>query len=287
MKIIVTGAKGQLGTSLQDVTQGCKDEYLFTDVEELDITNREVVCDMVACENADVIVNCAAYTQVDRAEDDEAMADRLNRRAVENLAFAAKEYNAVLIHISTDYVFGGNVHNIPYREDEKPHPTGVYGKTKLAGEEAVKCSGCHYIILRTAWLYSPYGKNFMKTMVALTAERNVVNVVFDQVGTPTYAAHLASCIRHIIDTRQLDKEGVYHYSNQGVCSWYDFAQAIASLSGHRDCKVLPCHSNEFPSKVERPHYSVLDKSKVVSTFGIDIAHWYDALQECLMSMKKQ
>lgn len=285
MKILVTGSKGQLGTSLQDVTRGSKDAYVFTDVEELDITNREAVCDMVAREKADVIVNCAAYTQVDRAEEDEAMADLLNHRAVENLAHAAREHGAVLIHISTDYVFGGSGNNTPYREDDVPHPTGVYGKTKLAGEEAVKRSGCRYIILRTAWLYSPYGKNFMKTMQALTAERSAVNVVFDQVGTPTYAAHLAGCIRHIIESRQTEKEGIYHYSNQGVCSWYDFAHAIAQLSGHTQCRVLPCHSNEFPSKVERPPYSVLDKSKVVQTFGIEIAHWHEALQECLGAMK--
>lgn len=286
MKIVVTGAKGQLGTSLQDAAQGSRDEYIFTDVEELDITNREAVREMMAREKVDVIVNCAAYTQVDRAEDDAAAAEVLNHHAVENLAIAAREHNAVLIHISTDYVFGGARHNIPCQEDEMPHPTGVYGKTKLAGEEAVKSSGCRYIILRTAWLYSPYGKNFMKTMLALTAERSAVNVVFDQVGTPTYAAHLAACIRHIIESRQLDKEGVYHYSNEGVCSWYDFAHAIAHLSGHQQCCVQPCHSNEFPSKVERPPYSVLDKSKVKATFGIEIAHWYEALKECLEKVRK-
>lgn len=287
MKILVTGANGQLGNSLRDISVGSSDQYIFTDVAELDITDRSAVNDMLCREQVDVIVNCAAYTQVDRAEDDEANADLLNHRAVENLAVAAQEHNAVLIHISTDYVFGGNSHNTPCKEDETPNPTGVYGKTKLAGEEAVQRSGCKYIILRTAWLYSVYGKNFMKTMLSLTAERSAVNVVFDQVGTPTYAAHLAGCIRHIIDSRQLDKEGIYHYSNQGVCSWYDFAHAIARLSGHTQCRVQPCHSDEFPSKVERPPYSVLDKSKVEATFGVEIAHWYEALQECLAEMNSK
>lgn len=287
MKVLVTGAKGQLGRSLQEAVRDSKDSYIFTDIEDLDITCRRAVCDIVSRQKADVIVNCAAYTQVDNAEGDKETAYRLNCEAVENLATAAKENHATLIHISTDYVFEGHEHNVPYTEEDATRPRSVYGASKLAGEEAVVNSGCKYIILRTSWLYSPYGKNFMKTMLALTAERDAVDVVFDQAGSPTYAAHLAACIYHIIESRQTDKRGIYHYSNQGVCTWYDFACAIAQLSGHTRCRVRPCRSNQFASKVERPPYSVLDKSKVSRTFGIEIAHWYDGLKECLNKMETE
>ena len=281
MNILVTGANGQLGTSLQNITHNTGHNYIFTDVAELDITDINAIRVAVEREDIQVIVNCAAYTQVDRAESDPSTANLINHEAVRNLATVARQYNATLIHISTDYVFGGNRNNKPCTEEEPTNPTGVYGVTKLAGEKAIIESGCKHIIIRTAWLYSPYGKNFMKTMCDLTANRELVNVVFDQVGTPTFAHDLALAIRFIIDSQQLHKHGLYHYSNQGVCSWYDFAHAIASLAHHNNCKVMPCHSSEFPSPVERPAYSVLDKTKFIKTFDLDIRHWYDALQEAI------
>lgn len=284
MNILVTGANGQLGTSLRTATQGSADNYIFTDIEELDITSREAVAQYVASHHIDVIVNCAAYTNVDAAESNPTDADAINHLAVENLALVARDAHATLLHISTDYLFGGDIHNTPYTEDDPVHPTGVYGVTKLAGEEAIVASGCNHIIIRTAWLYSPYGKNFLKTMLTLTAERQQLNVVFDQIGTPTYALHLAQVICHIIHTRQHTKQGIYHYTNQGVCSWYDFAHAIATLAGHTQCNILPCHSYEYPSPVKRPAYSVLDKTKITHTFGIDIPHWYSALCECVKTM---
>lgn len=287
MNILITGANGQLGTSLQQIPAPEGDKYIYTDVEQLDITCRDKVFDCVIGNNIDVIINCAAYTNVDRAEDEPQLANLINNIAVENLALASAKASATLIHISTDYVFGGNTHNTPCNELVDVHPTSVYGATKLAGEQAILRSGCQHIIIRTAWLYSPYGKNFLKTMLNLTAEREQVSVVFDQVGTPTYAAHLAAAIRHIVDTRQLHNTGLYHYSNQGVCSWYDFAHAIASLAGHTQCKVNPCYSSQFPSKVIRPAYSVLDKTKITNTFGIDIPHWFDALKECMLQIQSQ
>lgn len=287
MNILITGANGQLGTSLQQISAPEGDKYIYTDVEQLDITCRDKVFDCVIGNNIDVIINCAAYTNVDRAEDEPQLANLINNIAVENLALASAKASATLIHISTDYVFGGNTHNTPCNELVDVHPTSVYGATKLAGEQAILRSGCQHIIIRTAWLYSPYGKNFLKTMLNLTAEREQVSVVFDQVGTPTYAAHLAAAIRYIVDTRQLHNTGLYHYSNQGVCSWYDFAHAIASLTGHTQCKVNPCYSSQFPSKVVRPAYSVLDKTKITNTFGIDIPHWFDALKECMLQIQSQ
>lgn len=287
MNILITGANGQLGTSLQQIPAPEGDKYIYTDVEQLDITCRDKVFDCVIGNNIDVIINCAAYTNVDRAEDEPQLANLINNIAVENLALASAKASATLIHISTDYVFGGNTHNTPCNELVDVLPTSVYGATKLAGEQAILRSGCQHIIIRTAWLYSPYGKNFLKTMLNLTAEREQVSVVFDQVGTPTYAAHLAAAIRHIVDTRQHHNTGLYHYSNQGVCSWYDFAHAIASLAGHTQCKVNPCYSSQFPSKVVRPAYSVLDKTKITNTFGIDIPHWFDALKECMLQIQSQ
>lgn len=280
--ILITGANGQLGNSMRAATAGSINRYIFTDVAELDITDRNAVINTVAGEKVDIIVNCAAYTNVDKAEDDTDIAFVLNCTAVENLAVAAKRQDATLIHISTDYVFEGNA-NKPITEEEKTNPQGVYGKTKLAGEEAVIATGCKHIILRTAWLYSPYGKNFVKTMQQLTSSKEKLNVVFDQVGTPTYAADLAELICHIIENDKLYIQGTFHYSNEGVCSWYDFAKEICELSGN-SCDIQPCHSNEFPTKVKRPHFSVLDKTKVKSCFGITIPHWKESLRKCIKEL---
>ncbi len=283
MNILVTGANGQLGHEMQLAAKESENTYVFTDVaegyEKLDITNVDEVCRMVRERNIQVIVNCAAYTNVDKAEDDVVMADLLNNRAVENLAVAAKEADAVLVHVSTDYVFQGD-RNVPCREDWPTHPLGVYGQTKLAGEQSLLRVGCRYLIFRTAWLYSAFGKNFVKTMQNLTATKDSLKVVFDQVGTPTYAGDLAALIYHIIENDQLDKQGIYHYSNEGVCSWYDFAKEICALSGNV-CDIQPCHSDEFPSKVQRPHFSVLDKTKVKETFGITVPYWKDSLVKCI------
>ena len=288
MNILVTGANGQLGTCIRKMTARQKaHRYIFTDVASqpgddtiyLDITNQDAVRLICESEQVNLLINGAAYTNVDKAEDDIALCNLLNHEAPGILAREAAERGATLIHISTDYVFGGDV-PIPLREDFPAHPTGVYGATKLQGEKAVQESGCQYIIIRSAWMYSPYGKNFLKTMRKLTAERPEVKVVFDQVGTPTYAEDLAGFILHIIGTRQLNKTGIYHYTDEGVCSWYDFACAIRDLSGTPG-KVLPCHSREFPSKVVRPAFSVLDKTKARKTFGITIPHWYESLKKCI------
>ena len=255
---------------------------------ELDITDRDAVAHKVRDENIDVIVNCAAYTNVDKAEDEPEFAELLNAGAVRNLAEAAKSTGATLIHVSTDYVFGGAAGNTPRRETEPVNPTGVYGLTKLHGEQAVEEAGCKAIIIRTAWLYSEYGRNFVKTMLSLTASKPELNVIFDQIGTPTYAQDLADTIFHIIEQRKLDgNEGVYHYSNEGVCSWYDFTRHIADISGQKECKILPCHSDEFPSKVMRPPFSVLDKTKLKETFGIEIPYWTDSLAICINNLKTQ
>jgi dTDP-4-dehydrorhamnose reductase len=283
--ILITGANGQLGNEMRRKSVVSKsDRYLFTDVAELDITRIELVRQFVKSENIEVIVNCAAYTNVDKAEDDESTAALINAKAVENLATVSKEQNAVLIHVSTDYVFQGDK-NTPCREDEPTHPLGIYGKTKLAGEQAILSSGCRYLIFRTAWLYSAFGNNFVKTMLRLTAERDKLNVVFDQVGTPTYAGDLAELIFRIIENRQYNqRQGIYHYSNEGVCSWYDFTKEIADLSGHLGCDIQPCHSNEFPSKVKRPTFSVLDKTKVKADFGYAVPYWKDSLKECVYEL---
>lgn len=283
MNILITGANGQLGTEMCNVSAGSKDKYIFTDVAELDITDAVAVDRFVALEKLDVIVNCAAYTNVDKAEDDEQAADLINHKAVAILATTAAKYGVTLIHISTDYVFDGRS-CIPYRENNATSPIGAYGRTKLSGERAVIESGCRYLIFRTAWLYSPYGKNFMKTMIKLTAEKDNINVVFDQVGTPTSAADLAALIYAVITDRMLDRQGIYHFSNEGVCSWYDFAVEIRDLCGNI-CDIRPCHSNEFPSKVERPHYSVLDKTKVKNTFGAAVPYWKDSLKECIQKLR--
>lgn len=278
MKVLVTGAKGQLGRSIEDL---CPQNFIYTDIEELDITDLQAVRALVAQEKIDAIVNCAGYTNVEAAEDNYELAELLNATAVGNLAAAMKEVGGLLVHISTDYVFGKEPYNTPCKEDMKGTPTGVYGLTKLHGEEAVISSGVRHIIIRTSWLYSPYGKNFVKTMLELTSARPVVSVVFDQVGTPTFASDLAAAIIRILEA---PLEGIYNYSNEGVCSWYDFAKAIASLSGHTACEIRPCHSGEFPSKVHRPAYSVLDKTLVKETFGLKIPYWTDSLKECLAKM---
>lgn len=284
MVILVTGANGQLGNEMRRVSAQTGDRYIYTDVAELDITDRAAIRRLVKAEGVETIVNCVAYTNVEKAEDDYATADLLNNRAVENLALVAKEVDATLIHVSTDYVFKGN-QSVPYFEDMETDPLGVYGATKLAGERSLIATGCRYLIFRTAWLYSAFGNNFVKTMRRLTAERDRLNVVFDQVGTPTYAADLAALIAHVIATRQLDKEGIYHYSDEGVCSWYDFAVAIRDMSGHT-CAINPCHSDEFPSRVERPHFSVLDKTKVKKTFGVEVPYWRDSLAKCVEELSR-
>ena len=277
MTILVTGGNGQLGSALRLASAESSHRYVFTDVAELDITSAEAVEAFFEREKVDVVVNCAAYTAVDLAEENEAQADAINHRAVALLAEACKRHNATLIHISTDYIFSGDA-DAPYKEDAEPSPLGVYGRTKLAGERAVAESGCRYIILRTAWLYSEFGRNFFKTMQSLTASRPEIKVVADQIGTPTYAGDLAKAITYIINSEQLGKCGIYHYTNEGVCSWYDFACEIARLSGHTACKVTPCTTEEYPTKARRPRYSVLDKSKFIATFGLAIPEWRESLK---------
>lgn len=288
MNILVTGANGQLGNDMRIVSRGSKDQYIFTDVAELDITDAAAVEKMVTDNKVEVIINCAAYTNVDKAEDDYDLAELLNATAVKNLATAIKQNDGTLIHISTDYVFGGTKNNTPCGEDEPANPTGVYGVTKLHGEQAIEAIGCKHLIIRTAWLYSEFGKNFVKTMLNLTATKSSLNVVFDQVGSPTYAYDLAQAIFTIVENRKYEgTDGIYHYSNEGVCSWYDFTKMIAEYAGHTACDIQPCHSNEFPSKVVRPSYSVLDKTKIKNTFGIQIPYWTDSLKRCLSELAKQ
>ena len=301
MTILVTGANGQLGNEMRLIAKGSPDRYIFTDVVDLpgvetvmlDITDLAAVRAAVLENEVRVIVNCAAYTNVDKAEDDVQLCSLLNAKAPENLALAAKEAGALLIHISTDYVFGGDPHNTPCREEQKGTPTGVYGLTKLQGEQAVAASGCDFVIIRTAWLYSEFGKNFVKTMLSLTATRPQLNVVFDQTGTPTYALDLAEAVAAVIDDYSSEdpvqggysKTGVYHYSNEGVCSWFDFTKMIAEYSGNDSCDIRPCHSDEFPSKVTRPSYSVLDKTKIKQTFGIKVPYWTDSLKKCIKNLR--
>ncbi len=292
MNILVTGAGGQLGNEMQIVTRGSKDHYIFTDVMEpyqkLDITDAVALTKAVVEENIECIVNCAAYTNVDKAEvADSALCELLNAKAVENLAVAMKRVGGLLVHVSTDYVFGTEPYNTPCGEGQQGTPTGVYGMTKLHGEQAIRRSGVEHLIIRTAWLYSEFGRNFLKTMLQLTATKEQVKVVFDQCGTPTYALDLAKAIFHITENRLFaGHTGTYHYSNEGVCSWYDFAYAIAQMSGHTSCAVLPCHSCEFPSPVKRPSYSVLDKTLIKQTFGLSIPHWTDSLRLCINNLNR-
>ena len=293
MTILVTGANGQLGMEMRTVSANSPDKYIFSDINDipgagtlkLDITDGKAVMDLVRKEDVKAIVNCAAYTNVDAAEDNEPLAELLNATAVANLAAAMKEAGGLLVHISTDYVFGQEPYNVPCREDWKGTPTSAYGRTKLHGEEAIMASGCDHIIIRTAWLYSEYGKNFVKTMLSLTGSKPSLKVVFDQVGTPTYALDLADTIYYILEGRKWEGNcGVYHFSNEGVCSWYDFTKMIALYAGNTECDVQPCHSDEFPSKVKRPSYSVLDKTKIKETFGIRIPYWTDSLRKCMSNM---
>lgn len=286
MNILVTGANGQLGNEMRIVAKNSADNYIFTDVAELDITNAAAVEKIVKDNDVNVIVNCAAYTNVDKAEDDREFAEILNAKAAENLAVAMKKNDGLLVHVSTDYVFGGTKNNTPCKEDEPANPTGVYGVTKLHGEQAIMATGCHYIIIRTAWLYSEFGKNFLKTMLNLTATKPQLKVVFDQVGTPTYAYDLALAIFNIVENRKYEgNDGIYHFSNEGVCSWFDFTKMIAEYAGHMQCDIQPCHSDEFPSKVVRPSYSVLDKTKIKATFGTVVPYWTDSLKVCMNNLK--
>lgn len=312
MNILVTGANGQLGNELRIMAGGRADNFIFTDVTEageeqvamlrrlagdsvrtdtvkLDITDAAAVRNAVAENHVDAIINCAAYTNVEAAEDNCPLAELLNAKAPENLAAAAKEYGAFLLHISTDYVFGGEPYNTPCREDMKGTPTGVYGRTKLHGEQAIQGSGCNYAILRTAWLYSEFGKNFLKTMFSLTASKPELKVVFDQTGTPTYAYNLALALMAVLDDYRTSareggvyaRNGIYNYSDEGVCSWYDFTVMIAGYAGHSSCAVKPCHSDEFPSKVVRPSYSVLDKTLIKETFGVRVPYWTEGVRKCV------
>ena len=295
MVILITGANGQLGNEMRIVTNGSKDTYIFTDVIEadsqetdiLDITDLDAIRKMVKEYGVKAIVNCAAYTNVDKAESDQEICELLNTKAPENLAIAMKEVSGLLVHVSTDYVFGGDPYNTPCKEGQKGTPTGVYGLTKLHGEQNIQKSGVDYLIFRTAWLYSEFGKNFVKTMLNLTSTKPQLKVVFDQVGTPTYAYDLAKAIFEIIENRKFEgNTGIYHYSNEGVCSWYDFTKTIAELAGNTDCDIHPCHSDEFPSPVKRPAYSVLDKTKFKETFGLNVPYWTDSLKVCLKNLIK-
>ena len=297
MNILVTGANGQLGNEMRIISKNSEDNYIFTDVNQveglettyLDIIDLDAIRKMVAEHNIDAIVNCAAWTNVDGAEVPEKyeLVELLNAKAPENLAIAMKEANGLLVHISTDYVFGGDPYNTPCKEDQKGTPTGVYGLTKLHGEQNIQNTGVDYLIFRTAWLYSEFGKNFVKTMLNLTATKPQLKVVFDQVGTPTYAYDLAKAIFEIIEQRKYEgNTGIYHFSNEGVCSWFDFTKMIAELAGNTSCDIQPCHSDEFPSPVKRPAYSVLDKTKAKETFGIKIPYWTDSLKVCMNNIMK-
>lgn len=282
MNILVTGSNGQLGRSIRKATENSGHNYLFTDVAELDITDSESVTRFIEDNSVDIIVNCAAYTNVDAAEDHEALAEKINGEAPGILAREIKKKGGCLIHISTDYVFGGSGKNEPLSEDEPANPTGAYGRTKLKGEQEIEKSGASSIILRTAWLYSDYGNNFVEKILGLLKTRDTIKVVFDQCGTPTYASDLAEAIVDIIENKKMKGyEGIYHFSNEGVCSWYDFALAAANLAGLKGKEILPCHSSEFPSKVVRPAYSVLDKTKYKETFGRKVPHWHESLKKCL------
>lgn len=316
MRILVTGANGQLGSEIRLLAKDSADEYIFTDVNQvpgqetvhLDITDRQAVIAMVHAEGIQAIVNCAAWTNVDACETDSKLAElarRLNADAPENLALAMKEVGGLLIHVSTDYVFGTEPYNTPCREDQQGTPTGVYGRTKKEGEERILATGCQHVIIRTAWLYSEFGKNFCRTMLQLTAERPTLQVVYDQCGTPTYALDLASAILAGLQDYKVTlpsltgtaypKSGIYHYSNLGVCSWYDFTQMIQHIANElvgvdvpqRKCKIMPCLSSQYPSPVKRPAYSVLDKSKIQDAFNLEIPYWTDSLRMCLQNLISQ
>ena len=306
MNILITGANGQLGNEMRIVAKTSSDKYIFTDVNQvegfettyLDITDLDAIRAMVKENDVDVIVNCAAWTNVDACETDEklaALAEKLNADSPGNLAVAMREAGGLLIQISTDYVFGKEPYNVPCKEEQKGTPTGVYGETKLHGEQKIIASGCKHVIIRTAWLYSEFGKNFCKTMLNLTATKPSLKVVIDQAGTPTYAYDLALAIEKVMDDYKAEtaaadsetysKTGVYHFSNEGVCSWYDFTKMIQHFARQNECDVHPCHSSEFPSPVTRPSYSVLDKTKIKEVFGVKVPYWTDSLQTCIKNLK--
>ena len=290
MNVLVTGSNGQLGTELRRLALDSPHHFIFTDINSLpgvetvylDISDRASIDIIAESEKVDIIVNCAAYTDVERAESEIDMAMLLNHQAVENLAGAAASRDAALIHISTDYVFSGEG-NLPIREDAVPAPKGVYGSTKLAGEKALQKSACRSVIVRTSWLYSPYGRNFVKTMRSLMRSGRELKVVYDQLGCPTYAADLADALMHIIHGPRIEGNTIYHYSDEGAVSWYDFAQAIRELSGY-DCRVVPCLTGEYPTKARRPHYSVLDKSAIKRAYSLEIPYWRDSLARCIDRM---
>lgn len=289
MNILVTGANGMLGNAVQNVAKNSKDNYIFTDIcdgyQKLDITNIEDVREAIRVNNIQCIINCAAWTNVDKAESAGEIVEILNAIAPENLAIAMKEVDGLLVHVSTDYVFGGDPYNTPCKEEQKGTPTGVYGLTKLHGEQKIQASGAKYIIVRTAWLYGEYGHNFVKTMINLTGTKPELKVVFDQCGTPTYALDLANAIFDIVENRKYEgNTGIYHFSNEGVCSWYDFAIKIAELANNKNCNIQPCHSEEFPSPVKRPAYSVFDKTKIKETFGVKVPYWVDSLKVCMANL---
>lgn len=300
MNILITGANGQLGNEMRIIRKNTDYNFVFTDVTTvegvettiLDITDIEAVRNIVKEKGIDCIINCAAYTNVDKAESDVDFCRILNAVAPKNLATVMKEVNGLLVHVSTDYVFGGDPYNVPCKEDQKGTPTGVYGQTKLEGEQNIIATGCKHLIIRTAWLYSEFGKNFVKTMLNLTSTKPELKVVFDQAGTPTYAYDLAVTIKTMVDDyakeiseENYSKTGIYHFSNEGVCSWFDFTKIIAEMAGNTGCDIQPCHSNEFPSPVKRPAYSVLDKTKIKETFGLRIPYWTESLKTCINNLK--
>lgn len=280
--ILITGANGQLGNEMRVVSAEQEQlTYHFTDVAELDICDIEAIERYVVDHAIDCIVNCAAYTNVNKAEEDTELCDKLNHLAPANLARVAAKHQIGLIHVSTDYVFNGE-HYVPYKEDEPTCPNSVYGVTKLAGEQAILSIHPEAVVIRTAWLYSTFGNNFVKTMLRLGSEREELGVVFDQIGTPTYARDLARTIQHIMVKGIVP--GIYHYSNEGVCSWYDFTKMIFALGGITTCQLKPLHTDEYPTPAARPHYSVLDKTKIKQTYGIDVPYWVDSLRECISSV---
>lgn len=280
--ILITGANGQLGNEMRVVSAEQEQlTYHFTDVAELDICDIEAIECYVVDHAIDCIVNCAAYTNVNKAEEDTELCDKLNHLAPANLARVAAKHQIGLIHVSTDYVFNGE-HYVPYKEDEPTCPNSVYGATKLAGEQAILSIHPEAVVIRTAWLYSTFGNNFVKTMLRLGSEREELGVVFDQIGTPTYARDLARTIQHIMVKGIVP--GIYHYSNEGVCSWYDFTKMIFALGGITTCQLKPLHTDEYPTPAARPHYSVLDKTKIKQTYGIDVPYWVDSLRECISSV---
>ena len=283
MNILITGAAGQLGRAMAKASQGSENKYFFCDRQNLDITDEVAVESFVQAQGIDIIVNCASYTAVDKAEDEQETADLVNNKAVAAMAEIARKHDAVLIHISTDYVFDGKA-CVAYTEDVPTAPLNVYGRTKADAERAIAESECRHIILRTSWLYGAEGDNFVKRIIEKSAENPVLKVISDQIGTPTFVEDLAGLISLIIEEGMLDRTGIYNYSNEGVCSWYDFAHEICAQVGHL-CDVLPCHTDEYPRKAVRPHFSVLDKTKVKKTFGIEIPHWKDSLSLCIRELE--